>query len=187
MISLGKRNLLEKALKDDSFFLLFGNTEKRRNGDVFYPFRQDSDILLLTEVASPGIVLTCKKHWWQCEWRIFSDPISDHEKLWGTDRLSYSEIAEISGIQNISPISTLSPYISDVMQDISNIYTTRNAENPYFEELDSYGWVFHALYEVLEPLRMIKSEEEVASIRKAISVTHEAYLALKEGILPGMY
>ena len=34
---------------------------------------------------------------------------------------------------------------------------------------------------------MIKSEEEVASIRKAISVTHEAYLALKEGIFPGMY
>ncbi len=62
MISLGKRNLLEKALKDDSFFLLFGNTEKRRNGDVFYPFRQDSDMLLLTEVASPGIVLTCKKY-----------------------------------------------------------------------------------------------------------------------------
>ncbi len=187
MISRDKRNLLEKALPDDSFFLLVGNKEKRRNGDVYYPFRQDSDMLLLTEVASPDIVLTCRKHASACEWRIFSDPLSDHEKLWGTDRFSYPLIAEISGIEKISPLSTLSPYISEVIEDIPDIYTTHRDENPYFEELTIYDATYHPLYEVLEPLRMIKTDEEVENIRKAIAVTGFAYEKLRKNIRPGMY
>ncbi len=82
MISIPKRRAIEDLMKDDSFFLFPGASLVHRNGDVTFPFRQDSNILLLTEVKSPDIVLTCMKHQGMCEWKIFSDPLTPHEKLW---------------------------------------------------------------------------------------------------------
>ena len=82
MISIHKRKLLESLMNDHSLMLLSGNSLSPRNGDVMYPFRQKSNILLLTGVASPDIVLTCVKSDGICQWNIFSDPLSPHEQLW---------------------------------------------------------------------------------------------------------
>jgi hypothetical protein len=38
---------------------------------------------------------------------IYSDPISDHEKLWGSSRLDYEQIRKISCIDDIRPLEVL--------------------------------------------------------------------------------
>ncbi len=45
-------------LSSDAFVVFYGNTEVIRNGDVHFPFRQSSDFLYLTGIASPDIILT---------------------------------------------------------------------------------------------------------------------------------
>ena len=40
------------------FITISGATAQLRNGDVHYPFRQDSDFLYLTGLSVPGLVLT---------------------------------------------------------------------------------------------------------------------------------
>lgn len=96
MISEEKRKILEKNMEENSLFFLRGNGEILRNGDVHYLFRQHSDILLLTGVNSQDIVLVGVKKRGKTIWIIYSDPISDHEKIWGTSRVDHDEIAKIS-------------------------------------------------------------------------------------------
>ena len=48
MIAQEKRDKLIESIPDNSLIILVGKREQLRNGNVFYPFRQDSDFLLLT-------------------------------------------------------------------------------------------------------------------------------------------
>jgi hypothetical protein len=48
MIADKKRKILEAQICENSLLILIGKSEQIRNGDVFYPFRQDSDFLALT-------------------------------------------------------------------------------------------------------------------------------------------
>ena len=57
MIAQKKRDMLGKSLPENSLIILVGKTEQIRNGDVYYPFRQDSDFLLLTGLDIPALVL----------------------------------------------------------------------------------------------------------------------------------
>lgn len=187
MIAIHKRKLLEELLLDDSFFLLPWNTLHRRNGDVNYPFRQKSHMLLLTEVESPDCILTCSKIHWNYQWRIFSDPLDDHEKLWWTERLSQEEIRTASWIDEIYTREELLPYIQQQLSCVDTIITPQTQDNPYFDSLSEYGLPFADIAIFLDPLRMIKSEAEIINMRRAISVTEKAYYMICQNLHPWMY
>lgn len=57
MIADKKRKILELNMSENSLIILVGKSETLRNGDVYYPFRQDSDFLLLTGLNVPDLVL----------------------------------------------------------------------------------------------------------------------------------
>lgn len=63
MIAQKKRNLLAGNLLDNSLVLIAGRSEVIRNGDVMYPFRQDSDFLLLTGLDVPDLILVGQKEY----------------------------------------------------------------------------------------------------------------------------
>ena len=52
---------LISLLPSGQFTTITGATASLRNGDVHYPFRQDSDFLYLTGLSVPGLVLTIWK------------------------------------------------------------------------------------------------------------------------------
>lgn len=52
---------LISELESNTLCIISGGLEKLRNGDVYYPFRQDSDFLYLTGLSVPGLVLTIYK------------------------------------------------------------------------------------------------------------------------------
>ncbi len=187
MIAIHKRKLLEKLLYDDSFFLLPWNTLHRRNGDVNYPFRQKSHMLLLTEVESPDCILTCMKTDWICHWKIFSDPLTPHEKLWWTERMTHEEISMISWIDAIHACDELMPYLELQMDRVHSLITPQSTDNPYLEILSSYSLPFLDMATFLDPLRMIKTEAEIINMRRAISVTEKAYHVILHNLHSGMY
>lgn len=96
MIADKKRKLLEKSMCENSLLIIVGKSEILRNGDVFYPFRQDSDFLLLTGLDVPDLVFVGHKKNNIVEWFLYSEPITDRDKLWGTARLDFDELSEIS-------------------------------------------------------------------------------------------
>lgn len=182
-----KRKILESLIEEDSLIFLMGNKEILRNGDVSYDFRQSSNMLLLTEVSSPDIVLVWHKSEWIIEWVIFSDPITDREKLWWTSRWNENKIRETSGIQEILPLESITSYIDPLLTEIQILYIDNIDDNPFFDGISSFEFERVSLRDTLEPLRMIKSPEEIECMKKAISVTEKAQKLLIQSIQPGMY
>lgn len=154
-------------MEENSFFFLRGNSDILRNGDVHYPFRQNSDILMLTGLASPDIVLVGMKQRGKTMWTLYSDPISDHEKLWGSSRLGYDEIRRISSIDDIRPLEALKKDIKKYTQEVKTIYTRESRGFPKEKILSPEI--------LLKSLRMIKLPEEIEKIREAIRVTKIAH------------
>ena len=77
-----------------------------RNGDVHYPFRQDSDFLYLTGLSVPGLILTI----FSDQIILWRDPITEQDIIWGSDKISDSEITRISGIVDIRDMEGLGEY-----------------------------------------------------------------------------
>ncbi|MBC7503679.1 aminopeptidase P N-terminal domain-containing protein [Candidatus Gracilibacteria bacterium] len=147
-------------LPADQLTTITGATAQLRNGDVHYPFRQDSDFLYLTGLSVPGLVLT-----------IFSDavilwrePITDIDIIWGSDKLSDTELRDISGVEYIRDISEVEQYQSGK------------------KEIGYQTWK-----SFIHSLRLIKTPYEIDKIRKGISVSQEAFTSIHSMMRPGIY
>ena len=181
MIADKKRKILEKNLSDDTLVILEGKTEQIRNGDVHYPFRQDSDFLLLTGLDIPDLCLVGYKEHGEMRWILYSDPISEHEMIWGTSRLSYRELHEKSGIDDIRGKSAYIGDIRALAERSRQIYTRAYASRR--------GWSHSrekhiSLEPLLRELRMTKLPEEIDAIREAIRVTKLAHDHIRTSIEP---
>jgi Xaa-Pro aminopeptidase len=82
MIAQMKREKLSRLIPDKSIIILEGGKEQLRNGDIYYPFRQNSSLLLLTQISSPDIILVGEKRADITSWTVYSDTISSKEILW---------------------------------------------------------------------------------------------------------
>ena len=89
------------CLPSGQLITITGATAQLRNGDVHYPFRQDSDFLYLTGLSVPGLVLTI----YIDEFILWREPITDLDRVWGSDKLTDEEIRDIAGIEDIRDMS----------------------------------------------------------------------------------
>lgn len=107
---------------------------------------------------------------------IYSDPISDHEKLWGSGRLDYEQIRKISCIDDIRPIEALKKDIKKYTQEAKNIYTRESRGFPKEKVLSPEI--------LLKSLRMSKLPEEIEKIREAIRITKTAHDYIRTIVKP---
>ncbi len=164
---------------------MVGKSEILRNGDVFYPFRQDSDFLLLTWANLQDLRLIGMKKDGTIEWTLYSDEISDHEKLWWTSRLSHRELSILTGIEDIREMKSWKEDLRSYSAWSQKIYIREQDERNIFSGFQKYREKFTTLD--LSELRLIKLPEEIEKIRKAISITHEAHRVIRDFIRPWVY
>ncbi|MFZ2255554.1 MAG: aminopeptidase P N-terminal domain-containing protein [Patescibacteria group bacterium] len=71
------KKLISKLPKE-SLTIIRGNNLILRNGDVHYPFRQDSDFLYLTGLSIPGLIITIYDN----EIILWREPINEKDIVW---------------------------------------------------------------------------------------------------------
>ncbi len=69
---------LISRLPPDSLTVIRGNSLVLRNGDVHYPFRQDSDFLYLTGLSVPGLSVTISRD----ETILWREAITEKDTIW---------------------------------------------------------------------------------------------------------
>jgi Xaa-Pro aminopeptidase len=199
-------------LPSDQLITITGATVSPRNGDVHYPFRQDSDFLYLTGLSVPGLVLTIGKSLEQNPPSLHSSPldrgaieiilwreaITDLDRVWGSDKISDEEMVRISGIEDIRDRSDLEEYntrhreergdpenkkgipytdwIASYPKSTSNASQKGAARNDETGETD---WK-----SIIHSLRLIKTPDEIEKIKKAISVSQEAFAHIESIMKP---
>ncbi|MCX7696224.1 MAG: aminopeptidase P N-terminal domain-containing protein [Bacteroidales bacterium] len=195
-----RKKLIEKLLPD-SVALIVANELIISKGDQFYPFVQDSNFFYLTGLEIEKAILALCPHHPSSEYRevLFIPSSNEKSARWKGKPITNEEIYNFSAIEKIIPLEHFKTYFKEMINHTRHIYMDLNS---FIEEDQSYSPTlrllkyvqsncpFHKL-ESLKPylteMRLIKSEEEIEQIKRAIEITEEAFLDLVPFIKPGLY
>lgn len=200
-------NKLISRLPKDNLTIIQGNNLIMRNGDVYYPFRQDSDFLYLTGLNVPGLVVTI----WKTEQKfstssvgtssekeasetiLWREPITEHDIIWWSDKLSDDELRTISWVEDIRDIGKLEEYCICHREEWSDPGQKKG--------IPHNDWIASCLagdgateiskiqpwQSIIHELRIIKTSEEIAKIQNCIRITQNIYQEVLERVKPWMY
>lgn len=195
-----RRNLIAK-LPGNSVAVIFSNPEYLRNGDQFFPYRQNSNQFYLSGINQQGTILVvCPGHP-EPKFRevLFIVKKDEAQVAWTGPGLSIGEAQMISGIKNILYTDNFRQVFRGLALTAEKIFLTLN-ENPklpadylfnedqFAERLrkDFPGHAIGRLGPLLDSLRMVKEPEEIELIRKATEITLSAFEKTLEIIKPGI-
>ena len=177
----------------------------RRNGDVDYEYRQDSDFYYLTGFEEPEaiLILSPRGIYVRDESKfvkeiLFLRPRDPHMEIWQGYRLGVERAKEKLGVQAALPIDRFEDYLTAILGRVDTLYikTSRvKLDEPLSNEMEFIKRARERLYDFtvaspgkfLAPMREIKSETELALLQKAIDITCEAHREAMKAARPGMF
>jgi Xaa-Pro aminopeptidase len=188
-------------LHPKSIAVFHSNDLMPRNGDQFYPFRQNSGFLYLTGIDQEESILLLAPDHPDPDMRELLFLIETNEKIatWEGPKYSKKEASEISGIENVHWLDAFESALQDLIIWSNCIYLNNYEYPKYKTEVLSRNLRFsqkirqefpgHRIERaapVLSGLRMIKKEEEVNLIKEAIKITGKSFERMLRFVRPGV-
>lgn len=181
---------VKNALPAHSLLFIFASSTPYRNYDVEYPFRQNSDFFYLTqEELSPAIWVLSKTDE-RSRRVLFYTPKPESEQRWvGIDH-SLEELSANGAWDSIEPRESWLSWLEKQIPSAKHIYIPFQ----FLPKMPNVFWkvikraaakhnrrggqppTLHDTYEILAPLRQIKSPGEIAAMRKAADISANAHL-----------
>ncbi|MCF8367258.1 MAG: aminopeptidase P family protein, partial [Bacteroidales bacterium] len=177
------------------------NDQMPRNGDQFFPFRQQSDFFYLSGIAQEKSILLLAPDFPDPKLREVLFLLETNEKIaiWEGHKYSKKEATEISGIKNIHWLESFEMILNELLQWGENVYLSTYEYPKYNTEVVSKNLRFAKILRqqfpvhqyqrsapILTGLRMIKSEREIELIQKAIDITEQAFRRMLKFVRPAV-
>ena len=190
-------------LPPKSVAVFTANEPMPRNGDEFYPFRQQSDFFYLTGINEENAFLLIAPDYPIEELReiLFIEPYDEVKATWQGEMLDNAKATELSGVKTVKGSDAFWSFMNDIaLSGYADTIFMNSYEYPKYEcavetiqkrfvkqvkeryPMHSYG----RTAPILNALRMIKSEDEIAITRQACDVTAKAFRRCLETVKPGM-
>ena len=193
MIHQKRREELLSMLAHDAVVIVSTNSEQKRNSDVTYPFRPDSNFWYLTGFIEPDAIAVFSKD----SYVMFLRPKDETKEIWNGIRLGAELAPEILLVNQAYDIDTFFDHIDSFTKKGSAIYYDAPAGGGWKDHSSTniHNKRIHSLFESrLKPLnpfvsemRLIKDKEEVKNMQDAADLASEAHInAMKESI-PGLF
>lgn len=178
------------------------NEEMPRNGDQFYPFRQNSDFFYLTGIDREGAFLVIYPDHPKPEMReiLFIEPYSETKAIWRGEMLDAKQAKEISGCENVMYADCFNDVLKELILSSSKVYLNLyeysrfetkvvTIQDRFVKEIkEQYPLhTFERSAPILNKLRKIKSPEEIEIIKHACDITGKAFLYCMNTVKPGRY
>ncbi|ACF14407.1 Xaa-Pro aminopeptidase [Chloroherpeton thalassium ATCC 35110] len=204
----GNRERLREFLPEQSIAIFFAAEVKNRNGDVNFPYRQESSFLYLTGLNEPDAILLMSKDSIRIDGKctreiLFLKETDQKESLWHGKTLQPEAANREIGISYAISKERFSPLIFDTLLQKDTILTvfTYQPENAFsFEKsiiparqrefqqkLLEKGILMKDADEFLSELRAVKQPIEIDMILKATDVAMMAHKQAIKSCTPGMY
>ncbi len=195
------RKTFSKKLEPNAVAIFNANDEYPRNGDQFYPYRQQSDFFYLTGVdQEKSILLLALDHPEEKNREIlFLIETNEQIAIWNGHKHTKEEARQLTGIENIQWPDAFEFVLRDLMAWSEKVYLNTYEYPKYFTELLSRDQrIAKELQEkfpahqyrrsapIIIKQRMIKSKEEIALIQKAIDITEKAFRRMLKFVKPGV-
>ena len=179
---VGNRQALYSSLENNSLVFLYASERKLRNGDIYYPYRQDSNFFFLSGIEQfHSILLLYKSAKGEITEYLFLYQPLKKEIIYDSGFLTNKEAQDISGIDTVLPIDHFERIWKDIMdkdpvvyiQPLSGAFEHHLFLKGTHELLKKRYPTTHikSIIPLVEQLRLIKSDEEIERIKTAISIT----------------
>ena len=182
-----RRQKLFKHMDENSLLIVSGATEKVRNNDVNYEFRQDSNFWYLTGLEEPdAIMIMLKKD--STKYILFLQQKKIEEEVWngykiGTEKAKKYFLADESFENN--KLDKLSELILSCEKIYYNLGSSKKIDEMIFEGIENLrktksrtGIPNPLIMDptiLIDSMRLIKSKNEISMIKTAIDITSNGF------------
>jgi Xaa-Pro aminopeptidase len=171
------------------------------HNDVEYNFRQDSDFFYLTGFDEPEAIAVLTPNHPEHKFVLFVRPKDPDQETWSGRRVGVEDAKAIYGADAAFPIAELDEKLPDYLEKSDRIYYRLGRDKGFNDTLLSHWQKLMATYPkrgtgpialadpapILHPMRLVKSEAELALMRQAIAISVEAHNLAQEMARPGRY
>lgn len=195
------RQKLAGKLEKNSLAFVHSNDQMLRNGDQFFPYRQNSDLFYLTGIEQEMTILVlCPDHPSESRQEILfirkPDPKLEN---WEGKKLDKKKAEELSGIKNVHWLDKFESMAREIILDSENIYCSSHElaklrpeylsrDERYLTKLKK-EFPLHGmkrLSPIMTELRLVKEPEELALIIKAAEITKDGFKRILSILKPGL-
>ena len=193
-----REKLIEK-IEDNSVIVLFAGNAPKKSGDENYPFTPNRNFYYFTGINEEGPILILSKIKGIVNERLFIKEIDEERERWVGKSIRSNEAEEISAVKNIDYLGNFKEYLNRVFSELEEINLYLDMERDSFYELETIGENFSEevkkrypfvriknIFPKIIPLRMVKSEEEIKEMKKAIEITIKGVERLMKNAKAGM-
>lgn len=196
------RNRFTSNMLRNSIAIFHSNDMMPRNGDLFFPFRQDSDFFYLSGIDQEESVLVlfpkCPKDGF--EEVLFIKETNEHIAVWEGHKLTKKEAQKISGIKKVYWLSEMDNILHEMILLAKRIFVNSNENDRFVSEVKTRNerktqelqahypaHKYHRSQTILKKLAPIKSSYEVEVIQQAIEITDKAFHKVMKFVKPGVF
>ena len=200
LFQTNRKRFIER-MKPNSIAIFVSNDEVPVNGDALYPFRQNSDLYWLSGITQEDSLVILYPDNPDLKYRevlVLVRPNELKEK-WDGKRLRKEEATAISGMDSIVWLDSLDAPLQTWIHLADTIYldTNENDRKASLVRTRDYRFVdemkaryplhqYERAARILKDLRGIKTEYEIEVVRKAVDITHNAFLRVMQFVQPGV-
>ncbi len=190
-------------LPKNSITLLFAGCEVRKTADECFIHQVDHNFFYLTGIRQENSVLLVKKENGLATTYLLIDEFDALKEVWTGIRIKNAEAQNISGIANIVYTKELNSMIISIIEDnaganqidlcldasSASLINNELRIKDFSEQIlsNNHKLKYFDVSEILIHMRMIKSDYEIAEIKKAISMTDKAIREAIKEVKPGNY
>jgi len=193
-----RRKKLFQLMNNGIAFISAASYQTRSN-DTEYPFRQNSDFYYLSGFCEDNAVLILKKDNEGEKGYLFVEEIDPEHALWNGSRLGIEEAQKRFESLEILPYSRFESELPELLKNQTSLYidlfddgSNTIAIRSAAKKLRSSRAVKQSVEQMIDvtqlirKLRLIKTDEEIAQIKKAITITAQAHHEAMRVCRPGM-
>jgi Xaa-Pro aminopeptidase len=182
---------LFKEAPNDTLLLIHSAESIIRNGDVTFPYRQNSDCYYLTQINHPNHCLVLSTHQPS---KLYHSPLTEKERLWEGETTNINELQNNLTIDKILDIAHLTQDLPKLITQHKHIIFDFSCKTlaPIIQKTlskspDDRHCAHKAqdcidLRTLLHPKRLIKDNEEIKHMQKAADISCQAHLNCMQNI-----
>ena len=190
-----------RAMQKQSIAIFQSNDLMPRNGDQYFPFRQNSDFFYLSGIDQEESVLVlfpnCIKEGF--EEVLFIKKTNDYIATWEGHKYSKEEARKASGINKIFWLDDMDNILRELILLSKRIYTNINENDRFVSDVPTRDMRFsqklmqqypahkyHRAQPILKKLAAIKSQTEIELLQTACDITEKAFRRVLDFVKPGV-
>lgn len=196
------RKSFSDFMASKSIAVFCANEPMPRNGDQFFPFRQQSDFFYLTGIKHENAFLILYPDSPNPDRKeiLFIETYNENKVIWQGEMLDTAEASRISGVKTVLYSDSFYDVLNDIVFNCDKIYLNSYEYPRYqcdvatkqqrFAEDIKRRYPLHNIERsapILNRLRLVKSKEELDITRHACDITGQAFRRCLDTVRPGKY